>query len=76
MMGIEGALARKLDFGDLPTAVTSTDTRRRAALRLAPSRGLTGPEKYQVLERRRRQAQIQARRLLALLDVGATVADK
>jgi hypothetical protein len=67
-MGTEGALARKLDFGELPTAVTSTGGRGRAALRLAPSRGLTGPDKYEILARRRRQAQIQARRLLAIMD--------
>jgi hypothetical protein len=69
MAGFDGALARKLDFGELPTTVTSTGGRGRAALRLAPSGGrLTGPDKYEVLERRRRRAQINARRLLALID--------
>jgi hypothetical protein len=69
MAGFEGALARKLDFGETPTAVTSTGGRGRAALRLAPASGrLTGPDKYEVLDRRRRRAQISARRLLALMD--------
>ena len=68
MSGFEGALARKLDFGELATAVTSTGGRGRAALRLAPTGRLTGPDKYQILERRRRRAQISARRLLALMD--------
>jgi hypothetical protein len=68
MAGFEGTLARKLDFGELPGAVTSTGGRGRAALRLTPSRRLTGPDKYDVLERRRRHAQINARHLLALMD--------
>ena len=68
MAEFQGTLARKLDFGGLPTAVTCTGGPRRAALRLAPSRRLTGPDKYAILERRRRHAQISARRLLALMD--------
>jgi hypothetical protein len=82
MRGFHGSLAVKLDFGEMPTAVTSTGGRlpakaltghaRRpggqAGLRLAPSAGrLTGPDKYRLLERRRRQAQIAARHLLALM---------
>jgi hypothetical protein len=83
MSGFHGSLAVKLDFGDVPTAVTSTgagclpadrvavQARRpggQAGLRLAPTPGrLTGPDKYRVLERRRRQAQIAARHLLALM---------
>src|SRR5262245_57948117 len=35
MSGFEGTLALKLDFGDLPTRVTSTGSRGRAGLRLA-----------------------------------------
>lgn len=70
MSGFEGSLARKLDFGELPTTVTSTGGRGRAGLRLAPSPGrLTGPDKYRALERRRRQAQISARRLLELMSM-------
>ncbi len=67
MPAIEGSLARKLDFGVAPAKVTSTDGRGRAHLRLAP--GLTrlpGPDKYSVLQQRRRRAQINARHLLDL----------
>jgi hypothetical protein len=84
MMGFEGALALQLDFGGMATRVTSTGAGRPApidslrapvshvegALRLAPRSGrLTGPDKYKVLERRRRRAQIRARHLLGLMDV-------
>jgi hypothetical protein len=66
MKGTEGSLARKLEFdGESP------DTRRgqaRAALRLARTSRLAGPAKYEVLDVRRRHAQIRARRLLDLLD--------
>jgi hypothetical protein len=37
-------------------------------LRLAPTGSLRGPDKYRVLEHRRRQAQIKARRLLDLME--------
>ena len=67
MTGFEGALARQLDFGDVATRVTSTGG--RPALRLATGRGvLSGPDKYRVLDARRRRAQIRARRLLELMD--------
>jgi hypothetical protein len=67
MSGFEGSLARKLDFGELPAAVTSTGGRGRGRLRLAPAPGkLSGPDKYRVLDERRRRAQIAARRLLEL----------
>ena len=69
MSGFEGSLARKLDFGELQTTVTSTGGRGRAGLRLAPrAAGSAGPDKYRVLERRRRAAQIAARHLLDLMD--------
>ena len=69
MSGFDGNLARKLDFGEQPLAVTGTGARSRAGLRLAPSTGrLSSPDKYRGLERRRRQAQIAARRLLDLCD--------
>jgi hypothetical protein len=69
MSGFEGSLARKLDFGELPAAVTSTGGRGRGGLRLAPAPGkLTGPDKYRVLDERRRRAQITARRLMDLFD--------
>jgi hypothetical protein len=42
---------------------------RRVALPEGATRRLLGPDKYKVLERRRRQAQIAARRVLDLIDV-------
>jgi hypothetical protein len=73
MSGFEGALARKLDFGELPTAVTSTGGSGRAALKLAGRPGrLTeaDKDKYEQLERRRRTAQINARHLLDRMEPG------
>jgi hypothetical protein len=68
MKGFEGSLALELDFGGLATRVTGTGGGRQS-LRLARRPGrLTGPDKYKVLEHRRRQAQIQARHLLGLMD--------
>jgi hypothetical protein len=68
MKGFEGALALRLDFGGMATQVTGTGAGRQT-LRLAPRPGrLTGPDKYKVLEHRRRQAQIEARHLLDLTD--------
>ena len=69
MSEFEGSLARKLDFGELPAAVTSTGGAGRGRLRLAPALGkLSGPDKYRVLDERRRRAQIAARRLLDLFE--------
>jgi hypothetical protein len=69
MSGFEGSLALKLDFGELPTRVTGTGSRGRAALRLASGADqLAGPDKYRVLDARRRRAQIRARHLLDLMD--------
>ena len=69
MSGFEGSLALKLDFGDSPARVTSTGGRGRAGLRLAGGADrLTGPDKYRVLDARRRRAQIRARHLLDLMD--------
>ena len=69
MSGFEGSLALKLDFGELPARVTSTGSRGRAGLRLASGTDpLSGPDKYRVLDIRRRRAQIRARRLLDLMD--------
>jgi hypothetical protein len=69
MSGFDGSLARKLDFGEQPTVISSTGGRGRAGLRLAPPAGrLTGPGKYRVLDSRRRRAQIAARRMLDLFD--------
>jgi hypothetical protein len=66
MARINGSLARRLDFGELriPTTTTLGPVRLRV---LEPPRPLHGPEKYRVLEHRRRQAQIRARRLLELV---------
>ena len=66
MSRVEGSLAMKLDFaGTTTTAVQPV----RAGLRLAlGTGGLRGPNKYKVLDQRRRQAQIKARRLLDLLE--------
>jgi hypothetical protein len=66
MSRLDGSLARKLDFEEITTTASQPG---RAALRLAlPSGVLRGPDKYQILEQRRRRAQIEARRLLDLMD--------
>ena len=73
MTGFDGSLARKLDFGEQAAVTTSTESRGRAGLRLAPSVGrLTGPDKYRVLDIRRRRAQIAARRVLDLFDAAGS----
>jgi hypothetical protein len=61
MTRFEGSAALKLDFGVQAP---------RQPLRLAttPTGALRGPDKYKVLEHRRRQAQIKARRLLSLME--------
>lgn len=67
MTRFDGSTALKLDFG-----VTTTDGvpgGRPAGLRLAvPSGGVRGPDKYKILDHRRRQAQIKARHLLDLME--------
>ena len=69
MAQVEGSLARKLDFGDgKPGRSVPAPSGRPLTLRLAPARHVRGPQKYQVLEARRRHAQIKARRLLDLMD--------
>lgn len=71
MKPFDGTLARKLDFGDWPAAVTSTAVTVKAGLRLAERRRqLAGPEKYRMLEHRRRTAQIRARHLLERMGSG------
>jgi hypothetical protein len=59
MAQYDGTAALKLDFGGVTTV---------RELRLMKPRRLHGPDKYKVLEHRRRQAQIKARRLLDLLE--------
>ena len=68
----DGALARELDFGDEGAAQQTLHgpNRPNRGLRLAgPSAVLRGPDKYKVLEHRRRQAQIKARRAIDAADV-------
>ena len=68
MARFDGSLARTLDFGEI-TTTTPVYGGGRAGLRLAlPAGVLRGPDKYKVLEHQRRQAQIKARRLLALME--------
>jgi hypothetical protein len=63
-----GGVARQLDFGELKGATAHRQGAGRRRLRLAiPSAVLRGLDKYKVLEHRRHQAQIKARRLLDLL---------
>jgi hypothetical protein len=54
----------RLDFGDMPAAAQMY----RRGLRLATplDRVLRGPDKYRILDLRRRRAQIRARRELGL----------
>jgi hypothetical protein len=68
MGAFDGSLARQLDFGDLEPPSTGRGLRNRGLRLAVPSAVLRGPDKYKVLEHRRRQAQIKARRLLDLLD--------
>ena len=76
MSRIDGSLASTLDFGEIATShrpirgLTSVRTapehqgsaRRRLGL-------LRGPDKYKVLDQRRRAAQIRARHAMDLIDV-------
>jgi hypothetical protein len=67
MTRFDGSAALTLDFGTMTTSTTGAG--RRTGLRLAvPTGGLRGPDKYKVLEQRRRQAQIKARHLLNLME--------
>ena len=68
MRRFDGSLARQLDFEDPTTSALPLGRQLTAALTVAQRpAGLRGPDKYKVLEHRRRQAQIKARRLLDLL---------
>jgi hypothetical protein len=68
MTRFDGSAALKLDFGGITTTSTGVSG-GRGGLRLAgPSGELRGPDKYKVLEHRRRQAQIRARYLLDLME--------
>lgn len=71
MARYDGSLARQFDFGSTTTTAAPPAGSGRRHLRLAlPSGVLRGPDKYKVLDQRRRQAQIKARRLLDLLGDG------
>jgi hypothetical protein len=69
----DAALARELDFGDRGATaerILYGPNRPNRGLRLAvPSAVLRGPYKYKVLEHRRRQAQIKARRAIDAADM-------
>jgi len=67
MSQFEGSLATKLDVGDMNFPAPMSGG--RTGLRLTQPGGvLRGPDKYDVLAHRRRQAQIKARRLLELME--------
>jgi hypothetical protein len=75
MARFEGSGALKLDFAtsaEVTVAKGMTTTMPvmggRAGLRLASSGVMRGPDKYKMLDHRRRQAQIKARRLLDLIE--------
>ena len=68
MARFDGSLARTLDFGET-TTTAPVYSGGRAGLRLArPGGVLRGPGRYKVPETRRRQAQINARRALDLIE--------
>ena len=64
MSSVDGSLARKLDGA--PTTSEVRLVRAGSSRRLGL---LRGPDKYKVLERRRRAAQIKARHALDLIDL-------
>lgn len=66
MAVFDGSLARQLDFGELEGPGSSGRSGKRGLRLAGPSAVLRGPDKYRVLEHRRRQAQITARRQLDL----------
>jgi hypothetical protein len=67
MPRFDGSLARQLDFSDITTSTFPLARPLKAGLKLAERpEGVRGPDKFKVLEHRRRQAQIKARRLLDL----------
>jgi hypothetical protein len=67
MARFDGSLALRFDFGE-PALTTTLGRVSKNGLRLAPRIATPrGREKYRILEHRRRQAQIKARRLLDVL---------
>ena len=67
-MPFNGSAALKLDFGGMTTTTPGRTGRAGLRLAAAPSGRLQGPDKYKVLDHRRRQAQIRARRLLEMME--------
>jgi hypothetical protein len=72
----DGSLARALDFGETTTSprpVQGLASLRTGPAALGASRRrlglLRGPDKFKVLDQRRRAAQIKARHALDLIDV-------
>lgn len=59
------ALARTQDFGELPTGRTIARGFRNGLRLATPAGPLHGPDKYRVLDLRRRRAQIRARHALS-----------
>jgi hypothetical protein len=67
MFRLRGSEARQLDFSEITTSTFRPARPIKASLKLASRPGaVRGPDKYRVLEHRRRQAQMKARRLLDL----------
>jgi hypothetical protein len=64
MYRVDGSLARTLEFGEMATAAPVAQHRSLRRLGL-----LRGPDKYKVLERRRRAAQIKARHIVDLIEM-------
>jgi hypothetical protein len=62
MVRTRSALAVRLDFGEAAGPGT-----RRGLWLVSASRADRGPEKYRLLDLKRRRAQIRARRLLGLI---------
>jgi hypothetical protein len=71
MSRFDSSLARTLDFWERTTS--QRPIRGQTSLRTAPARRrlglLRGPDKYKVLDQRRRAAQIRARHAMDLIDV-------
>jgi hypothetical protein len=64
MARFDGSLALKFDFGESTTTATVAGASKSGLRLAAVTPPLRGPDKYRILEHRRRQAQIRARRLL------------
>ena len=65
MLRRTGAMALRLDFGEI-TLVQGQGYRRGLRIATPLDRVLRGPDKYRILDLKRRRAQIRARRELGL----------